>query len=233
MRVVNPNLQVDPNLKDEKGYSADMGVRGRLSDIFYYDVSLFMLDYNNRIGTILQTDSTFNVYRYRTNIGHSRNLGVESFAEVDIWKLIQKQAAKMKVSVFCNLSFIDARYTNSQEAAYMNKKVELVPGTILKTGIAFRKNRFAATYQFAYTGAQFTDATNAVFTANAINGLIPAYNVMDFSAEYTFNRMFSIYGSINNLSNNMYFTRRADSYPGPGIIPSDGRSFYLSLQVKI
>jgi Fe(3+) dicitrate transport protein len=31
----------------------------------------------------------------------------------------------------------------------------------------------------------------------------------------------------------MYFTRRAESYPGPGIIPSDGRSFYLTAQISL
>ena len=38
---------------------------------------------------------------------------------------------------------------------------------------------------------------------------------------------------INNLLNELYFTRRATGYPGPGIIPSDKRNCYLSLQVKI
>jgi Fe(3+) dicitrate transport protein len=234
MRVVNPNLQVDPNLQDEKGYSSDLGARGEFSDVFYYDLSLFMINYDNRIGTILKTDTaTYNIYRYRTNISQSRNLGVESFAEVDLWKLFAKKLAKMKLSVFSNLSFIDARYLNSKEPAYNNKKVELVPGVIFKTGIAFRKNRFSASFQYAYTGQQFTDATNAVFTSNAINGLVPAYSVMDLSADYTLNKTFSLSGSINNLTDSHYFTRRADSYPGPGIIPSDGRSFYLTLQIKL
>jgi Fe(3+) dicitrate transport protein len=31
----------------------------------------------------------------------------------------------------------------------------------------------------------------------------------------------------------MYFTRRADSYPGPGIIPADGRAAYVTPQVKL
>jgi Fe(3+) dicitrate transport protein len=39
--------------------------------------------------------------------------------------------------------------------------------------------------------------------------------------------------SINNFANEMYYTRRATGYPGPGILPSDGRSFYLTLQVKM
>jgi Fe(3+) dicitrate transport protein len=34
---------------------------------------------------------------------------------------------------------------------------------------------------------------------------------------------------VNNLADKHYFTRRTDEYPGPGIIPSPGRSVYLTL----
>ncbi len=63
-------------------------------------------------------------------------------------------------------------------------------------------------------------------------GIIPAYSIMDISLSYQFKR-FRLEGSINNLADQMYFTRRATGYPGPGILPSDGRSFYLTLQAKI
>ena len=234
MRVVNPNLRVDPNLKDEKGYSADFGIRGNKNGILNYDISCFIINYSNRIGTVLRTDTTtFNVYRLRTNISQSRNIGIESFIELDLWKLIRKENAKMKIAVFSNFAYIDARYINSKEKAFENKKVELAPNVILKTGLNFKRNKFAFSYQFSYTSQQFTDASNAVYTSNAVNGLIPSYYVMDMTLEYTINKIFSVHGSINNLSNNMYFTRRADSYPGPGIIPSDARSFFFTLQVKI
>lgn len=236
MRVVNPNLQVDPNLQDEKGYSADIGIRGNgaLNGILTYDVDFFMINYDNKIGTVLRTDSvTFNIYNYRTNVSQSRHLGLESFVEADIWKWIKGSGAKMKLAVFSNLSLIDARYVNSKEAAYENKKVELAPGVIFKTGINFKTGKLGITYQYAYTSKQYTDATNAEFTTNAINGAIPAYSIMDLSVEYRFSKIFSVYASVNNLLNKMYFTRRADSYPGPGIIPSDARSYYLTLQVKI
>jgi Fe(3+) dicitrate transport protein len=55
---------------------------------------------------------------------------------------------------------------------------------------------------------------------------------MDVSLSYEWKR-FRAEGSVNNLTNEMYFTRRATGYPGPGILPSDGRGFYLTLQVKI
>jgi Fe(3+) dicitrate transport protein len=235
MSIVNPNIRVDSNLKDEKGYSADLGVRGHYSNLVNYDVSLFTIDYANRIGNVLLTDPvTTNTYQYTTNISQSRNYGVESFAEVDIWKLIRGGGSKTKLFLFSNFSWISAKYVNSKEAAYENKQVEFVPAVILKTGVSLRMKRFWATYQYSYTAKQFTDATDAVAPSNnGINGMVPAYYVMDFSTRYLINKMFSVSASVNNLSNNMYYTRRADSYPGPGIIPADARSFYLTLQVKI
>jgi Fe(3+) dicitrate transport protein len=230
--IVNSNYLVDPNLKDEKGYSADVGIRGHISDILNYDVSVFTIHYNDRIG-IMPYSAAGNKL-YTTNISQSRNLGFESFAEIDIWKLIKGSEAKMKLSVFSNLSFTDARYVHSQNSAVNNKQVELVPPVIFKTGITLQKGRFSATCQYSYTAKQFSDATNSVAPGgNGLYGIVPSYYIMDLTADYKLNKMFMISGSINNLTNNSYFTRRADSYPGPGIIPADPRSFYVTLQVKL
>lgn len=234
IRSVNPNIKVDPDLHDEKGYSADLGMRGNISDIFNYDVSLFTINYDNRIGTVQKSDPvTFNIYRYRTNVSRSRNLGIESFAEMELLHFINQQTANTRLSVFTNLALINARYVHSSEPAYQNKKVELAPDVIFKTGLSFKHNRMTASYQISYTSSQFTDATNAAFTSNAIDGIVPAYTVMDLSAEYRLSRIFTLQASVNNLADRRYFTRRADSYPGPGIIPADARSFFFTLQFKL
>lgn len=224
-------LKVDPNLKDETGYSADIGIRGNSSDTFNYDISLFTIYYNNRIGTIDTADANFNDFRYRTNIAASRNYGLESFAELELMHFIGHH--KNTLWLFGNLALIDARYISSKETAFSNKKVEMAPSVIFKTGLTYKYKKLSASYQVSYTSSQYTDATNSVFTANAINGLIPAYTVMDISAKYIINKRFTLEGSINNLADKRYFTRRADSYPGPGIIPADARSYFLTLQVKL
>ncbi|MBU2045897.1 MAG: TonB-dependent receptor, partial [Bacteroidetes bacterium] len=54
---------------------------------------------------------------------------------------------------------------------------------------------------------------------------------MDFSSSYQFKK-FALEACVNNLANQIYFTRRATGYPGPGILPSDGRGFFLTLQYK-
>ncbi len=201
LRTLNPNLRVDSNLQDEKGYSADMGIR-KSSGIFNFDISLFLINYDNKIGSILSSDTVnFIIYNLRTNVAQSRHVGLESYLELDVWKWLKGRQAKTSVSVFSNFSLINARYVNSKDASIEGRRVEFVPDVVFKTGIAVRRARWSASYQFSYTGKQFTDATNATYTDNAIDGLVPFYRIMDISAEYRLNRHFTLLGSVNNLAN--------------------------------
>lgn len=234
MRIVNPNARVDPNLKDEDGFSADFGIRGNKKEWLNFDFSVFYLKYNDRIGSIQKADSnTFQIYRFRTNISDSRNAGIESFVEVNLYKLLSGSNKNISITVFSNYALLHATYSSSQEKSVQTgNRVEYVPKHILRTGITAGVYGFKASVQHSYTSAQFTEATNAVFTTSAVDGIIPAYSVTDISFIYTYKR-YSVSGSINNLFNRYYFTRRADGYPGPGIIPADGRGFYLSVQVNL
>ena len=232
MRVVNPNFRVDPDLKDETGYTTDGGVRVTLKDLLYVDFSVYYLRYNNRIGSVLKVDDqTYVLYRYRTNISDSRNIGAECFAELDMIKLIKKNA-KHKLSIYVNASYTDARYISSQQSGFNDKLVELVPQTILRSGLTYKYKNFSTTIQGSYTSEQYADASNSKFSTNAITGIIPAYTICDFSAQYTL-KMFNLSAGVNNFTNEVYFTRRAEGYPGPGILPSDPINFYVTLQLKL
>jgi Fe(3+) dicitrate transport protein len=233
LRIVNPSFKIDSNLQDEKGITLDLGQRGRLGNYLTYDVSVFYLAYQNRIGLIQMTDlSTFTTYRYRTNIADSKSYGLELFAELDVLSLFHPKKDIHKLSVFATGSVLHAIYTNSNEMAIENKNVELVPPFTLRSGISYSFKECTFKMQYSYTAAQFTDATNAVEgNSSAIIGEIPAYGVMDlsFSAPY---KSVDFTAGINNALNSIYFTRRATAYPGPGIIPSDGRSFYLGMNLN-
>lgn len=232
MRIVNPNSRVDLNLKDETGYTADGGVRISLKNLLYVDFSVYYLRYNNRIGSVLQVDSsTYVLYRYRTNISDSRNIGAECFAEIDLLKLFNKET-KHQLSYFVNASYTDARYISSKQSGYANNLVEFVPQTILRSGVTYKYKKLSTTIQGAYTSLQYSDASNSEFSTNAVTGIIPAYTICDFSAQYTF-RMLNLSAGVNNFTNQTYFTRRADGYPGPGILPSDPLNFYVTLQIKL
>lgn len=231
MRIVNANAVVDPGLKDERGYNIDMGFRGTYRNWLYVDVSAFYLSYKDRIGSIFVRDTSFMTYRLRTNISDSRNIGLEVLLEGDVLKAISQEKSKYKLNVYTNFSLIDARYVKSINTAIDNKLVENVPPVLFRTGASFGNPRFNISYQFSYQAKQYSDATNAEETPTAVDGAIPAFNVMDLSVSYNW-RMFTAYTGINNLSNTKYFTRRADGYPGPGIMPADIRNWYFTLQFK-
>jgi Fe(3+) dicitrate transport protein len=171
------------------------------------------------------------VYRLRTNVADSRNIGFEGIIEADLLKAFTGGKSRYKLSIYTNFAAIDARYINSQETAINHKKVEFVPPVLFRSGLSFGDKRFNITYQYSYVAKQYSDATNAEFTPTAVDGAVPAYQVMDISVSYQW-KWLGIFASVNNLANTRYFTRRADGYPGPGILPSDPRGYYLTLQAK-
>jgi Fe(3+) dicitrate transport protein len=233
MQIRNPNFRIDPILKDEIGFNSDFGIRGNIDNKFYLDASIFYLFYNDRIGTTIEVDSNlFNTYQYRTNISESRTIGLETMVEADWFKIISHENTKNKFSSFLNCAYNNAKYTSSDQTAFYGKYVELVPPIVLKTGLSIGNEHFSLSYQYSFTKEHFSDATNSTFSTNAVVGLIPSYRTMDISGKINYKKIQLEFG-VNNLSNEIYFTRRATGYPGPGIIPSQPRNFYLGLQINL
>lgn len=235
LAVINPNLIVDSLLQDEKGFNADLGIRGNFwKNRIKIDASLFYLRYQNRIGVgeIIIEDPVVieKAVAFRTNIGDARILGLESYIEADILNILNKKTKDLQLLLFTNFSIIHGEYLSGQSFV-IGKNVELVPPLNLKTGLNFRWKKFKASYQFTFVGEHFSDATNAEFVSDATRGTIPSYHVQDLALSYSWNR-FQFQTGINNLTNESYFTRRAVGYPGPGIIPSDARSFYGTVAIK-
>jgi len=232
LRIVNPNFVIDPNIQDEKGFTADFGTRGTLGEMLRYEATLFYIKYNGKIGQVLRTDTVlFNDYRFRGNIADARNIGIEAFGELDVNKLFRSSMTP-KLSLFLNASVIDARYVNSGDASVEGRDVEMVPPVLIRTGLNLRYKQFSTSLQYSYTKQHYSDASNATRTATAVEGIIPSYQVVDLTASWLY-RQFSVELSFNNLLNETYFTRRAESYPGPGIIPADGRAIYVTLQWRM
>ena len=111
--------------------------------------------------------------------------------------------------------------------------MEFVPNKNLKTGLKFGYKNLLMNLQYSYLSEQFTDSSNAINgNLSGLIGIIPSYGVMDFSTSYLLNNI-RIETGINNLLNTKYFNRRATGYPGPGIIPSVPRTYYITLQYKL
>lgn len=227
IRVVNPNLIVDENLEDESGMSSDLGMRGQIGDYIAYDGGLFFLWYQNKIANVQEKSGK----RLRTNAPDARMVGVEAFVEWEFWKNLINKDGKSSMSVFTNFSLVDARYVNTDDPQFEDHFVEMAPPVIFRTGTSFKRGRFSTSLQFSYTSKHYSESSNAEDHPNPIFGEIPAYSIMDLSFRYSYKR-YTTSLSINNLTDTKYFTRRADGYPGPGILPSDGRGIYFMIGAK-
>jgi len=221
---------VDPNLKDAKGYNIDLGYRGKVGNFLQFDISGFYLQYNNRVGTITPTGTN---YRLITNVGNSTSKGFEGYAEIDLVKAFTK-SIKTELSIFGSYGYTDATYSGDhKDAQTKGKKVENAPTNILRTGITAGYKTIALTAQINYVDKTYSDANNTVKpSANGQTGLIPSYSVTDLTVTYKHSKKLNLKAGLNNLFDKRYFTRRAGGYPGPGALPGDGRTFFISLGAK-
>ncbi|EJF52465.1 outer membrane receptor for Fe3+-dicitrate [Saprospira grandis DSM 2844] len=234
LRLVNPNQVIDPDLQDESGFNADLGFRGRWGRHLRFDFSLFYLAYQDRIGTIStsradpENPDLIQLISYRSNIGNARVLGLESLIEWDVLRLFKSIKEDKGLLFFNNFSILDGRYTKTANTFAQGKLLELVPPISWRLGLQAYLGNYKASLQYAYTGSHFSDASNAELVANAVLGRIPAYGVWDASFSYQYKAL-RLGLNVNNLLNKAYFSRRAAAYPGPGILPAEGRSIQLSL----
>ncbi len=244
IRVTNPSLQIDPNITDEEGFTADLGVRGKLNNILSFDADVFVLSYKDRIGTILQPERGFNsqgeeietsnLVQFRTNTGDAIIYGFEGFVDWNIKNTFLYENDGLQLNYYLNTAITDSEYTNSQSNNVEGKKVEFIPNVNIKTGIKFGYKNFLGSIQYTYLSEQFTDASNAEASdgsQSGIQGEIPAYDIMDVSLSYTYKK-WKLETGVNNVLDNTYFTRRATGYPGPGIIPAEPLTWYTTLQFK-
>ena len=222
---------VDPSLKDARGYNIDLGYRGKLKSYLQFDVSVYYLQYNNRVGTITVNGTPS--YRLITNVGSSTSKGFEGYVEFNAARLTGSRPYTDLI-IFGSYSYTNARYSGDhKDANTKGKKVENAPVNILRSGFTAGHKGILLTAQVSYVGETFSDANNTVSpSTNGNTGLIPSYLVTDLTATYKHPKYFNIKAGINNLFDKRYFTRRAGGYPGPGALPADGRTFFISVGAK-
>ncbi|MCH4551181.1 TonB-dependent receptor domain-containing protein [Aestuariibaculum lutulentum] len=228
--INNPAFAINPDIFDEKGFTTDLGIRGNMNNIVSYDLGVFALFYQERIG-LKQIETSQGIKSERGNIGEAVMYGVESLFDFNL-KQVLGLNNDFSFNYFINTSFINSEYTSSEATGVEGNKVEFVPDVNLKTGLRFAFKDLSSSVQYTYLSQQFTDATNSVEGGiSGVIGEIPSYDVLDVSLAYTYKR-FKLETGINNVLDNAYFTRRATGYPGPGIIPSAPRNWYTTLQIK-
>ena len=227
--------KVDSAIKDAKGYNAEIGFRGKWK-FLSWDITGFLLQYNNRFGTLAETDESGSFYTYRTNIANSLTFGAEIFVQAD-WIF----ANKTSLYLFTSTAFTHARYTNgvaksgTANVSLEGNKVESAPDCITRNGVTLRYKMVSFSALYSYTSATFADALNTAAPAKATGavGLVPSYGLLDLNASFRVSKNLNFLVNLNNVTNKQYFTKRPSFYPGPGVWSSDGSNMSVSLAIHL
>lgn len=229
--------QIDAALKDASGSNIDLGYRGRFGRWFAFDLSAFHLLYDNRIGTVTREGAA-----YRTNIGTSVSKGVEAYAEVDLMGLLGAWERYGSLTAFASVCYMDARYTrwdnpaiaSDQARSIEGKRVEYAPERVERYGLTWVRKGITVNALLSRMGEVFTDAANTEApNAAATIGRIDGYAVLDLSASCAFGERFEVTVGLNNATDERYTTRRSGGYPGPGLLPANGRTVFLTLGARL
>lgn len=227
--TTNAGLTIDPDIRASRGWSSDAGVRGSWHNALYYDVSVYLMQIEGRIGDVTITDDSGNSILMRTNAGDSKHQGLETYVDIHPMQFFQTKPKCGDIGLFSSVGYSEAYYV---EGPNEGKRVEYAPRWTVRSGVSYQYKRYSTTFTWTYADGVYSDAKNTVLATNATSGWIPSYNVLDWSFTVKLPKNLSVRGSVNNIADHAYFTRRAGGYPGPGIIPCDGRSYMMTLSAK-
>lgn len=227
--------KIDPIIQDVHGDNTEIGFRGN-AGILKWDITGFILREYNRFGTLAETDANGNLFTYRTNIGNSVSKGVELFIQAD-WKFGNQTG----ITIYTSTAFMHARYTNAsikkgnQNISIEGNKIESAPDFTTRNNCTFRYRGLSISALYSFTAETFADPLNTLIPTPVTGavGLIPSYGLIDLNTTIRISKTIESRINISNLTNHQYFTKRPLFYPGPGIWPSEGRNFSVSISIKI
>lgn len=220
-------IPVDASIKPSRGYVAEVGTRGSAvrtsavpQGVLDWNVSAFALSYQDRVG-LLFPDSTSYPRGLRTNAGESFHYGVEATVGATA---VQTDA--LTVVVRCTASMMEARYVAGRAK---DKDVEFAPAWTASPCLLVTSGPLSCSLVVSATAGVYSDAANTMVDPSGMTGWIPSYTIVDLSARYRVAATTDVGLSVLNLADATYHTVRTTVYPGPGILPGDGRTLVLRL----
>lgn len=213
---------VATDLEEGTVINYELGHRGRPVHWASYDVSLFLIDYNDRFGSVAVGPLTS-----IQNVGRSINQGVSVATEFDLYDLVDGPS-DFSVAWHVAYQFLDAEFVSGPQNGLTP---QYAPEHMLRTGLVVSQAR---SWKIA---ALFTNLSEHYANDNNTAAfLIPAYTVLDLTAEA---RVWSgavagrdaelwLLAGVNNALDESYFSRvRAN-----GIDPANGRNYYLGVRAE-
>ncbi len=197
-------------------WSYEVGARGKPTRWLTFDTSAFLIDLDNRFGTV----TTGGVTRL-TSVGRSINYGWDGAVEIDLLRLAHPESERTdSLNFYTNVSILEAELHGGPSDG---GSPQYAPDYMIRTGFIYKRGD---RLKLAFLGTLVADH-NAQDNSNPQFD-IPSYMTWDLTAEAKVTEHFSVMAGINNIFDESYYARvRPD-----GIDPAYGRNFYLGGSVK-
>ncbi len=205
--------------------SWEAGVHGTPVNGLFYDASLFLVNVKDRIESQQIANAppgnTINV-----NTGNTRHKGFEGQVDYD-FLAAQDPKTTRHLSVFANLSLLDAEFTRSTKVP-VGSTPAFSPDYLARVGVVYREDKqFKLALSAVSVASQYWQDSNAPMLAPdntiAIPAKVPSYTVADFSADWWVIPQVRLLGGVSNLTDRTYYARVF----GGGLEPALGRTWYV------
>jgi Fe(3+) dicitrate transport protein len=229
---------VPENLDESKAVQYEIGFRGTPEDWITWDISAFLLDFDDQISTIALPGGRSTL----VNGGRAKHYGVEIAGELDLIELFDRRvvappaitskeaeptpAARTlgerfgSLSIYANATLLEAEFV---QGPLDGKTPRFAPDHLIRAGVIYRlRDRCKLALLGTFVGESFAD------DANTQERFVPAYTVWDLTAEVKIYKEISLNAGINNLFDEDYYARIANT----GIDPAPGRNYYGGFSVK-
>ena len=200
----------------------EAGVHGWPVVGFYYDASVFQINATNQIESEQVTPTeTLNV-----NSGDLRSRGVEIASSYDLLRLWPAESRARHLTLFANLSILNAEFTSSRIPGQTGKVPAYAPHYVLKGGVTLRGvHGVKLSLLVDAVGAQYFQSSDAAIGTTA--ALIPAYTIADLTGQYAWGPHWRLEGGVTNLGNHRYYSRVF--LFGGQLEPASTRRYYLGV----
>jgi len=211
------NTVVAGDLSAGRSIQYEIGVRGRPASWLNWDTSLFLLDFDDQIGTVQLAGGGSEI----RNVGRARHMGWEFAGEFATLALVDALNDTMyatrfgDLSIYGNVMLLDAEFT---KGPLDGKTPAYAADYVVRAGAQYAYPRLAkASLQTTVVGNSFANDNNTN------DFYVPHYNVWDLTLEANVYRDFvAVYTGVNNLFNESYWSR----IRGDGIDPAYRRNYY-------
>jgi Fe(3+) dicitrate transport protein len=234
---------VPDDLEAAKAWQYEIGFRGRPTSWATWDVSGFLLDFDNQIGTAALSGGRSTVQ----NVGRAQHFGVEAAAELDVIGLVDalngrgtpapsgltkgKEVAPIErtlverfgsLSLYGNVTLLDAEFVSGP---FEGNTPRYAPDYLVRAGVIYRwQDRVKVAMLGTFVGESFAD------DGNTAERFVPSYTTWDLTAEArVYKDIVSVHAGINNVFDEDYYSRITDT----GIDPGYARNYYVGLWVEV